>query len=77
MYRGKQLSVVIPSHNEATSIAGVIGDVPDAVRHAGSCRPGVKSDFHYILRPKFPVRRAGDAQPIARQRYNSDLDTQS
>ena len=31
MYRGKQLSVVIPSHNEATSIAGVIGDVPDAV----------------------------------------------
>ena len=31
MYRGKQLSVVIPTYNEAASIAGVLDAVPDAV----------------------------------------------
>ncbi len=31
MYRGKQLSVVIPTHNEAASVAGVLDAVPDVV----------------------------------------------
>ena len=36
-------------------------DVPDAARHGVT---EMMCDFHNILRAKFPVRRAGNRQPL-------------